>query len=266
MSLFAGGLRIIRWEVEMGNARDVVAMFLTSGWAPSAAWWPAAPRNVKIGAGLGDALSWCAGAIQGGDLCVSILVAGWRSSGGRRVGSCRPGDPTAGTVRLIMRNTIVLTLMSVVLLTAAPALAQDEASPTPYTQVLSTNPFFLLANMVNGEYERKVSPATSVSVSGWLLGSSGNGDVALAARWYARGAALEGFYLGARTAIVRYEEYRRGPRTYPGVGFELGATRLFGPKQNVSVSAGFGLTRLIGAPADFSVWPSVRLINLGVAF
>jgi len=75
MSPIERGLRIIGWEVEMGNPRSLVVVLLLSGCAASAGAQPVAARNVEIGAGVGGVLSWYVGGIPGADVRVSVPVS-----------------------------------------------------------------------------------------------------------------------------------------------------------------------------------------------
>lgn len=154
----------------------------------------------------------------------------------------------------------------------APVQAQSEATktPVPYNQVVSANPFGLLLQWYNGEYERKIGPATTIGMSASTFKFDESGNLALVARWYPQQAALDGFYLGARAGAYRFSTYRRGSHTVGGAGAEIGYAWLLGPKRNVSVSVGFGLTRMLRDTSDGyyapDVWPNVRLVNIGIAF
>jgi hypothetical protein len=192
-----------------------------------------------------------------------------------------------------MRHTPAITVM--VAMCAAPALAQTSATkpPVPHHQILSTNPFGFLTNWYNADYERKIAPATTIGVSASHFDGLELSDVALVLRWYPQQAALDGFYLGGRAGAYRFETteyeypgpqtrpidpgrppytiyptYRRRIRIHPGVGFEVGYNWLLGPKQNVSVGLGFGLTRILSNSNGyefFPILPAPRL-NIGIAF
>ena len=76
-----GRLRIIRWEDEMGNARNSVAVFLMCGCAAAAQAQPTEPQHVEIGASLGSVLTWFYGghAMSGGDVRVTVPISGGRA-------------------------------------------------------------------------------------------------------------------------------------------------------------------------------------------
>src|SRR5713101_2218735 len=95
------------------------------------------------------------------------------------------------------------TLMAVVIIPALfPAAAQAQIgatkAPVPYQQVLSTNPFGLLFNWYNVEYEHRIGEATTLGFSASHVPDGEFANAALLARWYPERVALDGFYLGAR--------------------------------------------------------------------
>jgi hypothetical protein len=194
-----------------------------------------------------------------------------------------------------MRYT--LTVVAVAVLFPAVAFAQTNATkpPVDHNQVVSTNPFGLFFQWYNGEYERKISPSVTIGASGSYFADAETSVATALARWYPQGAALDGFYLGARAGafhLKTYEyEYQPPPprpatpgtpsnppsyptrternRTVPGVGMEVGYNWLLGRSQNVSIGLGFGLTKILddANTYDFpNVVPNIRLINIGIAF
>jgi Protein of unknown function (DUF3575) len=193
-----------------------------------------------------------------------------------------------------MRHTP--TVLIILAMSSTPALAQTSAirPPVPHRQILSTNPFGFLVNWYNAEYERKIAPATTLGVSASHFASLDHSNAALVVRWYPQRAALDGFYLGARAGAFRFETYEyeyADPQTYPadpsrrtyptyptyhkrtdvhpGVGIEIGYNWLLGPKQNVSLGLGFGLTRILGQSDGYDylpVLPNPRVVNVGIAF
>ena len=185
------------------------------------------------------------------------------------------------------------TVVTILAMCSTPALAQKNATkpPVPHHQVISTDPFGLLFNWFNADYERKVTPATTLGVSAAHFAALDTSNAALTVRWYPQQAALDGFYIGARAGAYRFEtyeyEYTAPParpadpnlRTYPtyhkrqhvlpGVGIDMGYNWLLGPKQNVSVGLGFGMARLLGRGDRVEIFPVVpnpRLVNVGIAF
>lgn len=195
-----------------------------------------------------------------------------------------------------MRYRLHVIALAVLIPAGASAQTGTTKAPVPYNQVLSMNPFLLIVSWVNGEYERRVSPTVTVGASASRFDFSDAGFTAtgILTRWYPQGAALDGFYLGARLGAFRfktyqydYSSYRAGQAsssnpasaarpTYsehttvvPGAGLEVGYNWLLGRKHNVSVGMGAGLTRTFGGTNRYEypdVLPTLRLINIGVAF
>lgn len=173
-----------------------------------------------------------------------------------------------------MRYTLSAVLL--VLLIPAAAFAQTAAPPPEAPdQVLSANPFGVVVKWFNVEYERKLGRATTFGASASHFGELDVSDAAVLVRWYPQQTALEGFYLGARagafgfkTYTYDFRSYREQTRVLPGAGVELGYNWLLGPKHNVSVGTGFGLTRIAAGRDSYSVpdvLPAFRL-NVGIAF
>jgi hypothetical protein len=191
-----------------------------------------------------------------------------------------------------MRHT--LSLAAIALLCSAPAFAQTPAAPsttgTP-SQTLSLNPFGLLLEWYNVEFERKIASGVSIGASAAGLHDE-FWDVDLLARYYPQGDALRGFYLGARGGVVgleltRYEYQapppgvppgrgvpvypiaRRETRLVPAAGLEVGYNWLLGSKKNIAIGLGFGLSRLLDDDnGDYymPVIPHWRVVNVGIAF
>ena len=159
-----------------------------------------------------------------------------------------------------------------VLLGPTPAEAQSEEGtrpPVPHQQVVSANPFGLMLRWWNVEFERKFTPSSTWGVSTSFLAVE---DVDYASvnalyRYYPQGAALGGFFLGGRAGLYHIADEGESGAAF-GLGFELGYTWLLGARRNVGLSLGAGLTRLVAG--DFldgpSVLPTVRLLNVGIAF
>jgi hypothetical protein len=174
-----------------------------------------------------------------------------------------------------MRNTLFAALFAVLVPAAALAQAAAPDPPAPHNQILSTNPLGVVVKWANVEYERRISPASTLGASASYFGDLDQSDAAVALRWYPQQRALEGFYLGARAGAYRFKTFTYEIRSYrehdsvlPGAGVELGYNWLLGPKHNVSVGTGFGLTRIGGGGDSYtvpSVLPGFRL-NIGIAF
>ena len=169
------------------------------------------------------------------------------------------------------RGWIWLLTLAGALSAPSSALAQNVREQVPHDHVLSANPFALLYEWFNADYERRVSDGASVALIGsWISLDSGDEDyVSLNAqyRFYPQGAALSGFYFGPKLGFYRVDDGSDDGVAF-GLGFDLGYQWLMGERENVAVALGIGATRLFGGDLDdFSVTvPTVRLVNIGWAF
>ena len=174
-----------------------------------------------------------------------------------------------------MRHTTAAIMLVLFIPAAAFAQTAAPSPPVQFDQVLSANPLGFVIKWFNVEYERKLGPATTFGASASHLGELDLSNAAVLLRWYPQQTPLEGFYLGARagafgfkTLTYEFRSYREQNRVVPGAGVELGYNWLLGPKRNVSVGTGFGLTRMVGGGNSYSVpsvLPGFRL-NVGIAF
>jgi hypothetical protein len=174
-----------------------------------------------------------------------------------------------------MRQTLSAALF--VLLIPAAAFAQTAAPPpaVPFDQVLSANPLGVVVKWFNVEYERKLGTAATFGASASHFGELDFSNAAVLVRWYPQQSPLDGFYLGARAGAFGFKTFTYEVRPYrerniilPGAGVELGHNWLLGPRHNVSLGTGFGLTRIATGSDSYhlpSVLPSFRL-NVGIAF
>jgi len=157
-----------------------------------------------------------------------------------------------------------------VLLAPLTAIAQDSPPvAVPHRQTVSTNPFGLMFEWFNAEYERTLTARTTWGVSASYLGLDGfdyaNGNVVF--RFYPQGSALQGFFVGSRTGVFRVSADDEAATLF-GAGFEVGYNWLLGSDRNFDVSIGVGATRLFGGALAGApvVIPSIRLLNLGISF
>jgi hypothetical protein len=178
------------------------------------------------------------------------------------------------TAQVRPATVVVLTIAAACAVFGDVAAAQTfpgTAVPVVHQQFISANPFGLMFEWVNAEYERKATESVTWGVGASFFArnhdsvdyASGGSFV----RYYPAGAALTGFYLGGRGGIYRVSDAHASDVFY-GVGFELGYNWLLGSKRNVGISVGLGATRLFGgalAGASLTI-PTVRLFNVGVAF
>jgi hypothetical protein len=161
-----------------------------------------------------------------------------------------------------------------ILLASSPAHAQGQAQEgtrpaVPHEQTLSANPFGLMLRWWNVEFERKLTPSSTWGVSTSFLTVEESDFASLNAlyRYYPQGAALSGFFLGGRVGFYHVSDEGESGEAL-GLGFEIGYTWLLGSRRNVALSLGAGLSRIVAGDVmeGPSVLPTVRLLNVGVAF
>ena len=160
--------------------------------------------------------------------------------------------------------------VAVCLSTSGEISAQATREPVPHTQVLSANPFALLFEWFNADYERVIGQSTSFGAQGSLVTLDGGDEdfFSLTAflRYYPQNAVLSGFYVGPRFGVYRVDDVGDDEAAL-GFGFETGYAWLLGRDRNFHISLGLGATRLFGLDLDASATvPTVRLINLGWAW
>jgi hypothetical protein len=161
---------------------------------------------------------------------------------------------------------------AVILLASSPVHAQPQEGTrpaVPHEQVLSANPFGLMLRWWNVEFDRKLTASSTWGVSTSFLTLEGSDFASLNAlyRYYPQGAALSGFFLGGRVGLYHVSDEGESGEAL-GLGFEIGYTWLLGARRNVALSLGAGLSRIVAGDVmdGPSVLPTVRLLNVGIAF
>ena len=173
--------------------------------------------------------------------------------------------------RILQRAALIA---AAVIIPTASAQAQDAAPR--YQQVVSANPFGLLLDVFNGEYERVISESSTAGIGGSSLNSDDdkylNADVFF--RYYPRGVPLDGWSFGAKAGVTNIPDVA----TRFGYGFDVNRSWLMGKNENFYVGVGFGLKRLVGGGGDEvdeqtgetrfdpKYIPTFRLVNIGFAF
>ena len=173
------------------------------------------------------------------------------------------------------RCPLVLVALAVVLQCSTPAGAQPQpgTSPAPLpaetttatpANVVSANPFGLLVEFFNTEYERRVGRTVSAGVGGSTARFNDgddryvNGDVFL--RYYPGGRALRGASFGVKLGLTQIPD----DGSFFGIGFDANRSWLL--NDHFYLGTGFGLKRLIGTNEyDLKFIPTFR-VNVGAAF
>lgn len=168
------------------------------------------------------------------------------------------------------RLVLLAAILAVFMPTTTFAQTDGTRAQVPHEQVISVNPFSLMFKWFNAEYERKLTSSTTWGLSGSFLSLGSDVDYVNANalfRFYPQGASLNGVFLGGRTGVYRVSTLDEHG-TFFGAGLEVGYNWLLGTNRNIDLSIGFGVNRLFGRHLDdvSLVVPSVRLINVGVAF
>jgi hypothetical protein len=161
----------------------------------------------------------------------------------------------------------------VALCLAVPSVARAQSSgtrvPVANKHVISANPFLLMAEYANVEFERKHTESRTFGVSASSMDFDGADyrNVQAFYRYYPQGASLTGFYVGGRGGVHRVSADGESGSAF-GLGVELGYGWLFGKERNFAVSLGGGVTRLFGGDLHgaSALVPTLRLVNVGWSF
>lgn len=172
-----------------------------------------------------------------------------------------------------LARSVTCGLILAALLTAAPSPASAQSSgtrvPVANKNIISANPFLLMAEYANVEFERKANEQSTFGVSASSFGFDDAKYRNLQAfyRYYPQGASLTGFYIGGRGGLHRVSDDESAEHAF-GLGFEVGYGWLFGAKRNFGVSVGAGATRLFGGDmrGHSVLIPTLRLLNIGWSF
>lgn len=161
---------------------------------------------------------------------------------------------------------VVAALAVVASAAATTPLSAWQADESSRIQVISANPFGLLLEFFNAEYERVVSPSSTLGFGGSTFSSDDdryvNADVFW--RYYPSGSPLDGWAFGAKLGMTAVDDTE-----YVGYGFDVNRSWVLGEQQNFYVGVGLGLKRLLGASDDdlgLTFIPTIRLVNIGIVF
>lgn len=148
----------------------------------------------------------------------------------------------------------------------AVSVSPASAQAAPRQQVISANPFGLLLEFFNAEYERVVGESSTAGVGGSFLSLDNEDYVNIDAFWrfYPQKVPtpLAGWAFGLKAGITRV-----GGESHFGAGFDVNRSWLLGKDDNFYVGIGFGLKRIVGASAGDPMFiPTFRIVNVGFAF
>jgi hypothetical protein len=154
--------------------------------------------------------------------------------------------------------------LAVALGAVVPVRADAQAPPPVFDHVISANPFGLLFNFFNAEYERRISMTSTAGLGGSTLRLDGsryvNADVFW--RFYPGGTPFAGPTLGAKIGLTSV-----GGDTHFGYGFDANYSWLLGPDRGLYIGLGFGLKRLVGNEGETEGYiPTLRIVNIDRAF
>jgi hypothetical protein len=135
--------------------------------------------------------------------------------------------------------------------------------------VVSANPFGLLIDLFNAEVERTVSETATAGIGGSTYTRSGNRylNADLFARYYVSGTAFEGWNLGVKVGLTSISgDDVSGSETAFGYGFDINRSWLVGATEQLYISTGFGLKRIIAGDKFVEYVPTFRIVNIGWRF
>jgi hypothetical protein len=171
----------------------------------------------------------------------------------------------------VMKGVLAVSLALGSAAAGRPAAAQ---SPTAvgYRNVFSINPLGIPFEYIAIEYERMVSPMTSLGFTGsyfgaeWLDGSYATGEAKL--RFYPNEEGPKGFSLGLAAGITRVSEdvFDADDRveTRPTAAVLIDYNWILGKSKRIVVGTGLGAKRIFGVGDDFNdlavAYPTARFL------
>lgn len=168
-------------------------------------------------------------------------------------------------MRQFGRRASLVALGIAVIGAAARVDAQSVAAPRE--QAISANPFGLLLELFNAEYERKVSESATAGFGGSYFANDDDGDDYVNGdifyRYYPSGTPLDGWAFGVKVGVTNFAN----AGTHFGYGFDANRSWVLGKNRNFYVGLGFGLKKLVGTrDGDTQYIPTFRIVNIGFAF
>ena len=181
-------------------------------------------------------------------------------------------------VKVNPSSSVVALAILIFGLSGLPLNAQQSEEFQP-RNVISANPIGLLINTFNGEFERVISPTSTIGFGGstssyenqtysdageqnsqpiWEDIQYVNFDVFY--RFYPGSnrtrtyRAPIGWAFGIKAGVTSVDGAGVGDGTYIGYGFDANRSWVLGPNENFYIGLGFGLKRLVGVPEVDTDW------------
>jgi len=181
-------------------------------------------------------------------------------------------------VKVNPSSSVVALAILIFGLSGLPLNAQQSEEFQP-RNVISANPIGLLINTFNGEFERVISPTSTIGFGGstssyenqtysdageqnsqpiWEDIQYVNFDVFY--RFYPGSnrtrtyRAPIGWAFGIKAGVTSVDGAGVGDGTYIGYGFDVNRSWVLGPNDNFYIGLGFGLKRLVGVPEVDTGW------------
>ena len=181
-------------------------------------------------------------------------------------------------VKVNPSSSVVALAILIFGLSGLPLNAQQSEEFQP-RNVISANPIGLLINTFNGEFERVISPTSTIGFGGstssyenqtysdageqnsqpiWEDIQYVNFDVFY--RFYPGSnrtrtyRAPIGWAFGIKAGVTSVDGAGVGDGTYIGYGFDVNRSWVLGPNENFYIGLGFGLKRLVGVPEVDTDW------------
>jgi hypothetical protein len=172
-------------------------------------------------------------------------------------------------------------LIAVILVVGVPCAGQDTEAEDSHRHLLTTNPFLMLFNWYNIEYELRLARHSTIGFAGSYVTFDDDDDSdketygggGIIYRYYAQGEAPGGFYVGGRLGMysIEIEDTDTGDSESEstfGFGIDIGYTWLLGDTRRFAISIGGGAIRYFGGDLEDAKagLPIIRFINLGFRF
>lgn len=174
------------------------------------------------------------------------------------------------TTRL-MRGRALASVLALACLVATPMTVRaQEGEALVHDDVITANPFLLLFEWFNVEWEHRAAPNRTAGLAASYFSVDDGRDsytsVAAFLRIFPQERAPSRFFMGGRVGVHRINlSFDDDDEWALGFGIEMGYTWLLGSEENFVLSLGAGLTRLFSDRGDNFI-PGIRVVNVGWAF